>query len=240
MPCNCTPTLIEFPSTFVRGDTVRFAVCFKDGETPLDIRGWELWLILRDRLLAAFEDVFKVRYVTADDVTAQTGTAVLTVHSEDTARLLPGKYFFELKRVLPNTQPPDIWTFAFDTKPTVVVHGGTVLFEAPATSIAPYQRPQQGAAGPQGPPGPAGASAYETWLSLGNVGTEQDFLDALGSGGSSPERLVALDVETTQWYCRYPSRIVRIDHSTAPPARTQYIGQITDELWVSRETLTYV
>ena len=31
----------------------------------------------------------------------------------------------------------------------------------------------------QGPPGESGKSAYETWLDLGNVGTEQDFIDSL-------------------------------------------------------------
>lgn len=35
--------------------------------------------------------------------------------------------------------------------------------------------------GLQGPPGPArnGISAYQTWLNLGNVGTEQDFINSL-------------------------------------------------------------
>ena len=33
--------------------------------------------------------------------------------------------------------------------------------------------------------GAEGKSAYQTWLDLGNEGTEQDFLDSLGGGGSS-------------------------------------------------------
>lgn len=40
----------------------------------------------------------------------------------------------------------------------------------------------QGATGPEGPMGPTGVdgqSAYDVWLSLGNVGTEQDFIDSL-------------------------------------------------------------
>ena len=33
--------------------------------------------------------------------------------------------------------------------------------------------------------GASGKSAYQTWLDLGNEGTEQDFIDSLGGGGSS-------------------------------------------------------
>jgi hypothetical protein len=36
-----------------------------------------------------------------------------------------------------------------------------------------------GAPGPTGPAGPSGASAYETWLALGNTGTEADFIASL-------------------------------------------------------------
>lgn len=37
----------------------------------------------------------------------------------------------------------------------------------------------QGETGEAGPPGPVGKSAYETWIELGNTGTEQDFIDSL-------------------------------------------------------------
>lgn len=33
----------------------------------------------------------------------------------------------------------------------------------------------------------AGKSAYESWLSLGNVGTEEDFINSLGGGGGLDE-----------------------------------------------------
>lgn len=42
----------------------------------------------------------------------------------------------------------------------------------------------QGDTGIQGPQGDDGASAYEVWLSLGNTGTEQDFIDSLNIGES--------------------------------------------------------
>ena len=59
------------------------------------------------------------------------------------------------------------------------------------------QGPQgiQGEIGPQGPQGPQGdqgdsgidgLSAYETWMSLGNAGTEQDFIDSL-TGPQGPQ-----------------------------------------------------
>lgn len=40
----------------------------------------------------------------------------------------------------------------------------------------------QGHVGPMGPRGDSGMSAYETWLNLGNKGTEQDFIDYLKKG----------------------------------------------------------
>lgn len=46
-----------------------------------------------------------------------------------------------------------------------------------------------GATGPEGPTGPQGdqgLSAYEVWLSLGNAGTEQDFIDSL-TGPEGPQ-----------------------------------------------------
>ena len=62
-----------------------------------------------------------------------------------------------------------------------------------------------GVAGPTGPPGSQGApgnegidgldgqdglSAYEVWLSLGNVGTEQDFIDSISSQGINLENVL--------------------------------------------------
>ncbi len=42
-----------------------------------------------------------------------------------------------------------------------------------------------GGGGHSGPTGAPGKSAYDIWLEQGNVGTEQDFLDSLVSGGGS-------------------------------------------------------
>jgi len=50
---------------------------------------------------------------------------------------------------------------------------------------------ENGSDGAEGPAGPAGAdgapglSAYETWLSIGNVGTEEDFIAFLAAGGDN-------------------------------------------------------
>lgn len=50
-----------------------------------------------------------------------------------------------------------------ETKPTIKIYGAG----------------KRGLPGPDGADGPDGASAYQVWLDLGNVGTEQDFLDSL-------------------------------------------------------------
>ena len=59
---------------------------------------------------------------------------------------------------------------------------------------------QDGAQGPQGEPGEmgiAGASAYETWLSLGNTGSEQDFIDYLsGNAAFAPSTHGVFDSES--------------------------------------------
>jgi len=61
-------------------------------------------------------------------------------------------------------------------------------FVAVSTDNIPYI-PVPGEPGVEGDPGPQGESAYESWLALGNVGTEQDFLDSLvgpmGPSGSA-------------------------------------------------------
>nr|DAE98494.1 MAG TPA: collagen triple helix repeat protein [Bacteriophage sp.] len=44
-----------------------------------------------------------------------------------------------------------------------------------------------GETGPVGPQGPAGESAYQTWLDLGNEGSEQDFIASLGGDGHGIE-----------------------------------------------------
>lgn len=60
----------------------------------------------------------------------------------------------------------------------------------------------QGEAGPQGPPGvdgvngavgPQGESAYQTWLNLGNVGTEQDFINSIGGSAGLAKAFFATD-----------------------------------------------
>lgn len=49
----------------------------------------------------------------------------------------------------------------------------------------PYFPPSTGGGG-TGPAGPPGKSAYQIWLSNGNVGTEQDFLDSLIGEDGAP------------------------------------------------------
>lgn len=59
----------------------------------------------------------------------------------------------------------------------------------------PGEQGEPGPPGATGEPGPCGLSAYEVWLSLGNIGTEQDFIDSLvgpkGDQGPQGEQGVA-------------------------------------------------
>ena len=69
-----------------------------------------------------------------------------------------------------------------------------------------------GEQGPQGEPGEmgiAGASAYETWLSLGNTGSEQDFIDYLsGNAAFAPSTHGVFDSESN-------GSIFVIEHATS-------------------------
>jgi len=241
MSCPCVATVVEAPTTLVRGDTARWVICFSDADgVALNVAGWEIWLTLRDELDTPLDRVFLVRSVLPNDADALIGRAIITAHSVDTASLLAGKYFYEFKRVL-QTVPPDVWTFDFSTQPTFKVYNGVVLYstdDSGAAEASPhtYVVPTNAGVGPRGP---IGASAYDVWISQGNTGTEQDFLNSLVGGESNPS--ITLDVTgNTYWYVRYSDRIARIDHSVAPPLVLNYVATITDVMWNNRQALTYV
>jgi hypothetical protein len=73
-----------------------------------------------------------------------------------------------------------------------------------------------GAPGPEGPQGDQGDSAYEVWISLGNTGTEQDFIDSL-QGPAGPAGVIPdsgwVDLEgfchmTTKPQCRRIGNVI--------------------------------
>ena len=62
---------------------------------------------------------------------------------------------------------------------------GLVGPQGPQGEPGPIGETGKGASGPRGQQGEAGLSAFQIWLSLGNVGTEADFIASLqGSGGT--------------------------------------------------------
>ena len=73
--------------------------------------------------------------------------------------------------------------------------------QGPAGPVGPTgpQGPQgpQGVAGTEGTDGANGLSAYETWLNLGNTGTEQDFIDSLtGPQGETGPLITGAESQT--------------------------------------------
>lgn len=111
----------------VQGDTVHWQITFKDpNDQPMDITGWDLYLILRDTLDA--ESVSFQRIVKSTVVDGTSGVGVLSIASIDSAAVPTGKYYYEFKRVLPGLSPPDVWTFKSSTKPDFLVKDGVILF----------------------------------------------------------------------------------------------------------------
>lgn len=128
MSCPCAVATTEFPLTIIRGDTTRWCFTFSDlSGAPLNTAGWHVWLILRKSADTRYEDAFKLRLIVPDTPAAEEGNVVVTIHSPDTSTLLPGKYLYEFKRVLPGIVPKDVWTFKFDTKPAMVVLDSVVI-----------------------------------------------------------------------------------------------------------------
>jgi hypothetical protein len=125
--CNCTADFTVFPTEMVQGDTVNWQITFKDAtDQPMDITGWDLYLILRDTLDAA--SVTFQRVVKSTMVDGTSGVGVLSIASTDSAAIPTGKYYYEFKRVLPGLTPPDVWTFKSSTKPDFHVKDGVILF----------------------------------------------------------------------------------------------------------------
>jgi hypothetical protein len=125
--CNCTADFTVFPTEIVQGDTVNWQITFKDSsDQPMDISGWDLYLILRDTLDAA--SVSFQRVVKTSIVDGVSGVGVISLASVDSAVIPVGPYYYEFKRVIPTLSPPDVWTFKSTTKPEFLVKDGVVLF----------------------------------------------------------------------------------------------------------------
>ena len=111
----------------VQGDTVTWQIAFKDSsDQPMDITGWDLYLILRDTLDSA--SVAFQRIVKTTVVDGVSGVGIISIASTDSAAIPAGKYYYEFKRVLPGLTPPDVWTFKSSTKPDFHVKDGVILF----------------------------------------------------------------------------------------------------------------
>lgn len=127
--CPCVVEITESTTEFVRGDTAYWGMCFtRDGE-PVDVTGWDIYLLIRDTLDP--EDALfsrKVRNTIAASDSATAGFATITIPSNESAQFPAGKYYYEFKRVLPTINPPDVWTFDCSTKPELTVKQGTPLF----------------------------------------------------------------------------------------------------------------
>ena len=92
-----------------------------------------------------------------------------------------------------NEQVPEIVkTYVEEHKDELKGDKGDIGPQGPIGEIGP-----QGATGPAGKDGVDGKSAYETWLELGNEGTEQDFLDSFKASGTGEGSCLLTEVTIT-------------------------------------------
>lgn len=124
--CKCSPST-DFCTDIVVGDTVHWSFTFTDNcDDPLDITGWEIWVILKKSVTDTDSAaVLKIKREIPASADSAAGKTTVTLRSNESSTLVPGKYHYEFKRVIPATNPPDVWTFAMSTKtsPLSVLHG---------------------------------------------------------------------------------------------------------------------
>jgi hypothetical protein len=84
-----------------------------------------------------------------------------------------------------------------------------------------------GPPGPRGEDGQDGQSAYQIWLSLGNVGTEQDFLNSLKAGSwEEAETVEVLNPTNMVYDMQFKKQISKIIHISGTPVKWAKMGII--------------
>ena len=95
-----------------------------------DISGWVIWIVIKSKIDGKpNDDIVLVQKTTvaADDDSAA-GRAIVSVSSEITAGIEPGKYYYEFIRDIDGT-PPNRWTFARSSRPDFEVLPGSLPWD---------------------------------------------------------------------------------------------------------------
>ena len=96
---------------FFRGDTQPFWLDFTIGKLPLNIAGYSLYLTMKANLndpdAAA---TYQKKIVLPDDEESQAGRCIITIESNESDAIEPGRYFYDMQMVAPGA-PPIVITF---------------------------------------------------------------------------------------------------------------------------------
>ena len=89
-----------------RGDTKRFDLSFKSRGNPVNITGQTLWFTMKQDLNSPDQDAdFQKSVVFPDNADSIKGIGSITIDSDESGRLLPGTYFFDMQTVIPGDPP---------------------------------------------------------------------------------------------------------------------------------------
>jgi len=130
MSCPCTVSIIQETTQIVRGDTATWVMCFELNQQPIEIAGWDIYLVIRNSKQMEESDIVRVvKHTIPASADSALGKAVISFAAVDTADVPPGRYYYEFKRVIPNLSPPDVWTFRSSDKPEFVVKDGYIIYK---------------------------------------------------------------------------------------------------------------
>ena len=92
---------------FYRGDTKIFNLSFKDSAgDPIDITGHELWFTMKKNVTDLDSNaVLQKQLIFPVGAESENGTGTLTLSSEETGKIDPGKYYYDIQKVIPETPP---------------------------------------------------------------------------------------------------------------------------------------
>lgn len=98
--------------TFFAGNTVTYDVVFTDSNgDPIDISNDILFMTLKHEVSDADGDaVLQVQHTFPADAESVAGRGVFTLESTDTAGLEAKCYVFDFQRVVPGTDPLEVYT----------------------------------------------------------------------------------------------------------------------------------
>ena len=95
---------------FFQGDTQPFWLDFTIGELPLNIAGYSIVFAMTASTKNLNGATYRKKIVLPDDAESRAGRCTLTIESNESEGMEPGRYLYNMKMVAPGA-PPIVITF---------------------------------------------------------------------------------------------------------------------------------